>query len=92
MPTRQVQRDLRTQLGITEAASVGDQTRKTYTRLLGEFRRVMRAPEPMPSASVQDRMLVAFCDRLYLEGRDPSAGQKLMASILFHYPLLLSGS
>ena len=84
--------DLRSHLSVTEAASVSTKTRESYVRLLHAFlsRQGLRKAEL--TSVVLDRALIAFFDRLYLEGRDPSAGQKLAAAVLFHFPLLMGSS
>ena len=87
-----ISRDLEVEFGVTEEASVSKKTKEMYTHLVKEFQRLMKVDLRYQRANDLDKSLVRYFDRLYLEGLDPSRGQRMLAAILFHVPLLLGES
>ena len=62
-------------------------TRQTYSRLLTEFLCECRLPNLNVADRVLDQLLANKFETLYLEGRDAGRGQKLLASIVFWFPV-----
>ena len=76
--------DTTTQMGITEAASVAERSRQAYCRLLKVFLEFEGIKSLRVPAEVLDAKLVHYFDTLYLEGRDPSTGLKVLSALQFH--------
>ena len=72
---------------ILEAASITAPTRDGYGRLLQVFLLEEGLANLDMHSHKLDELLVARFDLLFLEGRHSSAGQKLLASVLFWYPI-----
>ena len=77
--------------GICEEASVKEASQVQYCQILQTFLthfclRTLRINE-----GDLDAKLVQWVDYMLLEGRDPSGGQKLLAAILYWYPIHNSG-
>ena len=69
-------------MSVTEIASVSGRTQVKYGRLLKDFMQRTGLRRASLTANKLDIELIGYFDRLYFEGRDPSAGQKLAASVL----------
>ena len=92
MPRPEKEVDLRHRMSVTEIASVSGRTQVKYGRLLKDFMQRTGLRRASLTANQLDIELIGYFDRLYFEGRDPSAGQKLAASVLFHFPVLMGTS
>ena len=78
---------VRSDMSLLENASVSGDTKESYRRQMGEFMKRESVGNINCHASELDQKLVSHFDRLYLEGKGFSAGQKLLAALLFFLPV-----
>ena len=78
---------VRSDMSLLENASVSSDTKESYRRQMGEFMKRESVGNINCHASELDQKLVSHFDRLYLEGKGFSAGQKLLAALLFFLPV-----
>ncbi|CAK0855451.1 unnamed protein product, partial [Prorocentrum cordatum] len=73
--------------GITEEASLTLKTRGQYKRLLSDFQTKQNVVDLSLHPAELDAHVVCYFDRLFLEGKAPSTGEKLIAAIQYVVPV-----
>jgi len=75
-----VKRNTTLELGITEEASVARKTATSYDKMLALFMVTMGIVTLVMAPEALDALVVGFFDTLYLEGKAPSSGEKLVSA------------